>query len=369
MKPRKTPPTRGLVAVVWHYLLCASSFWDKVKELKDMIKPIKQLQSTSDCGNAGGQFDQTLKRLAEGIGLDSTDSETKVGKKPEWHPCHPRKYTPDPEKWVEGSYDRRPMLLLVDAACPLDEIENLAWRDHVIPQPENVHDDVEIASAPADCRRWTPLENWRNTGGNQYHGDFIKHPIHLGTGLRSLLSIMRSFKAPPRVGPFKIPGIEVAELIQDRDTPVILEVGDAVVSGHLISSHNVKVLATAAQEPENQEEADRRLPATACCVSSFDVDAALEIRRAANNLLLFVEEGMDHPIGRSSLESAMVNIHELTFLDSTCQPERERLEEWLRHHGEFDHTGCLRGTSSDLPSIQPTPESACDRSGDNQPEQ
>lgn len=35
-------------------------------------------------------------------------------------------------------------------------------------------------------------------------------------------------------------------------------------------SANVKVLASAAQEPESKEEADRRLPATACCASSLE---------------------------------------------------------------------------------------------------
>jgi hypothetical protein len=110
------------------------------------------------------------------------------------------------------------------------------------------------------------------------------------------------------------------------------------------------------------------LHGAACSV--LDVDFPMEIRRAANNILAFLKLGMEHPIGKSSLEFVIYNIHTLTFLDSTCSPERDRLEEWLRSHDlKWFHRASSTETPNNPPSTQPIPESASDRSGDNLPEQ
>jgi len=50
MKPRKTPPTRGLVAVVWHVLLCFFIFSGQV--VNAASSPLDQIPSPSVLGLA-----------------------------------------------------------------------------------------------------------------------------------------------------------------------------------------------------------------------------------------------------------------------------------------------------------------------------
>ena len=58
----------------------------------------------------------------------------------------------------------------------------------------------------------------------------------------------------------------------------VAAIGIALVIGGCVfdSPPNVKVLASAAQEPESKEEVGRRLPATACSLSTFSVKGGLK---------------------------------------------------------------------------------------------
>jgi len=88
--------------------------------------------------------------------------------------------------------------------------------------------------------------------------------------------------------------------------------------------------------------------------SDLRCDLILEIRRTIGNLRVIVEEGgSETEIGLEYLKFVMANLYELSFLDSTCQPERAWLEKWIQAHQPLSQL-CLRSENpSDQTSRQP----------------
>ncbi len=248
---------RCLWPVVQPRLVRFSSFIGRLLDLEKLhhgVKPTKQLEHTSYRGDASSKFCRPLEDLANHARFDLRTRQADVSEENEGQTCDPCNKSADPEKRVEGPDNGRAMLPFIYATSPLDEVEHLARLDHVLIQPEEVHNHVEVASSASNHWRGTPLENGRTSSRIKNLGHLIKHAVEFGSGLACILRLTWPVQQTAKLCPADIPGKFVAKLIEERNPTIVLNEGDATIIGHLNSLANVRVDAPAVASPNTKKD-------------------------------------------------------------------------------------------------------------------